>query len=275
MQAGTRGFAVGALLFIGFASSAGQVWAGVYEWPVDDFVISNSYTTPTTNAQACGVHNTTILHAGFDLTSSTDTDTVRAAAAGEVRTVPMGSLPSQHPTNHGMGHVVIIDHNLGEGPFTLYGHLADILVSDGQTVSAGQPIGEMGNTGCGSCAKHLHFEVKRWGVLGNLDDDLGPCWGYTLGHPNLYGYLNPWPYLDYSLPGLQPTLVQSLFSQIVRTGPDPSLYTQTVATVQSAQKFVAFDQYGSWYQIHLPSEHGPATGWIQASSAGGGYGQTG
>src|SRR5262249_38659471 len=113
---------------------------------------------------------------------------------------------------------------------------------------------------------HLHFEVKHFGVLGNLNDDYGPMWGYSDGHPNLYGYLDPWPYLDYGLAQLEvPAALIPSSSQSVRAGPDPTQYTTTITTVSSSQRFAAFASYNGWYEIFLPSINGPATGWIQGT----------
>lgn len=59
-----------------------------------------------------------------------------------------GSLGNQIRINHGNGYV------------TVYGHLhQNVLVRVGQTVSRGQRIGSMGNSGS-STGVHLHFEVK-------------------------------------------------------------------------------------------------------------------
>lgn len=58
--------------------------------------------------------------------------------------------------NGGYGNYVVIDH--GNGFSTLYGHMTTIYVNAGETVSAGQQIGTMGNTG-NSTGPHLHFEV--------------------------------------------------------------------------------------------------------------------
>ncbi|ANB62038.1 peptidase M23 family protein [Anoxybacillus amylolyticus] len=59
------------------------------------------------------------------------------------------------------GNVVFITHVIdGQVYTTVYAHLESRLVSEGQTVSKGQIIGYMGNTGQ-SEGSHLHFELHR------------------------------------------------------------------------------------------------------------------
>jgi hypothetical protein len=59
------------------------------------------------------------------------------------------------------GNVVRIAH--ADGLVTLYAHLSEFAVTDGQAVSAGQVIGYVGSTGK-STGPHLHFEVRTGGT---------------------------------------------------------------------------------------------------------------
>lgn len=66
--------------------------------------------------------------------------------------------------NQGYGLFVIIDHNIDY--VTLYAHLSELLVKEGQVVALGDGIGKVGSTG-NSTGPHLHFEIRDFGRLTN------------------------------------------------------------------------------------------------------------
>ena len=76
---------------------------------------------------------------------------IYAAAGGTVIISRVGGW------NGGYGNYVVIDH--GNGVQTLYAHMSTDAVSVGETVSRGQNIGTVGNTGQAT-GYHLHFEVR-------------------------------------------------------------------------------------------------------------------
>jgi lipoprotein NlpD len=86
-------------------------------------------------------------HEGIDIANASGTP-ILAAAAGKV--IKTGW------DDWGLGNIVKIQHT--DGQVTVYGHNRRILVSDGQQVTQGQMIAEMGSTG-NSTAPHLHFEI--------------------------------------------------------------------------------------------------------------------
>lgn len=75
---------------------------------------------------------------------------VRAAATGKVKLVTDSTQ---------YGKMLIIDH--GQGVETMYGHLADVLVKDGDAVSQGQVVARVGKTG--ATAPVLYFELRENG----------------------------------------------------------------------------------------------------------------
>lgn len=83
-----------------------------------------------------------------------------AAEAGTV-------IRADYGWNGGYGNVIEIDH--GNGLVTLYAHNKEIYVKKGDTVTRGQAISYMGNTGRvhGPTGIHLHFEVHMNGVKKN------------------------------------------------------------------------------------------------------------
>ncbi len=96
-------------------------------------------------------------HRAIDIAARTGTS-VTAADGGYVIAASAGGW------NSGYGNNVMIDH--GNGYVTLYAHLNSIFVRQGESVSKGQQIGTVGNTG-NSTGSHLHFEVRYQGAARN------------------------------------------------------------------------------------------------------------
>ncbi|MCE6952915.1 DUF5930 domain-containing protein [Cereibacter sphaeroides] len=86
-------------------------------------------------------------HEGIDMAGATGTP-IYATADGTV--IEAGWA-------NGYGRVIKIRHEFGIQ--TVYGHLSRIRVDEGQRVSRGDRIGDMGNTGR-STGTHLHYEVR-------------------------------------------------------------------------------------------------------------------
>jgi len=94
-------------------------------------------------------------HNGIDVAAPTGTG-IYASAGGTVTYSAYNS--------GGYGYLVKLSH--GNGVETYYGHCSQLLVSAGQTVSQGQLIAKVGNTGR-STGPHLHFEVRVSGTPQN------------------------------------------------------------------------------------------------------------
>ena len=97
------------------------------------------------------------FHGGIDITGGDIYGKpVYASRAGTVIAAVWGTT--------GYGRYVILDH--GDGFSTVYGHCSNLTVSQGQTVSKGAQIANVGSTG-NSTGPHLHFEVRYNGVKQN------------------------------------------------------------------------------------------------------------
>jgi murein DD-endopeptidase MepM/ murein hydrolase activator NlpD len=94
------------------------------------------------------------FHTGFDIAAPRDTP-IGAAADGVV--VLATSSLNSNGQYVGYGNYVLINH--GNGFYTLYGHMDQLLVSTGQVVHRGQVIGLLGSTGW-STGPHVHFEIR-------------------------------------------------------------------------------------------------------------------
>ncbi len=91
------------------------------------------------------------MHTGVDITGKPGTP-IKATAQGVIKFAGKDG---------GYGKTVVISH--GAGLTTRYAHLQSIKVQEGDDVSRGTLIGELGNTGR-STGPHLHYEVQLNGV---------------------------------------------------------------------------------------------------------------
>lgn len=90
-------------------------------------------------------------HPGIDIMADLGTP-IHTMLPGVVQTVSYEA--------GGYGKFIVVTHtqNNGKVLYSLYAHMRQTLVTQGQTVSAGQEIGEVGLTGH-TTGPHVHFEV--------------------------------------------------------------------------------------------------------------------
>lgn len=109
--------------------------SGHFAWPVYGWITQNYHTG----------------HSGIDVGVWAGTP-VTAADRGVVIRAGWSDI--------GYGNFVIIDHKIDY--ITLYAHLGEIFVKEGQIVAQGQLLGTVGSTG-NSTGPHLHFEIRDFG----------------------------------------------------------------------------------------------------------------
>ena len=134
----------------GSSGSGGYTSTGNFTWPVPGF------TRLTTQFQEWTYGG---YHRGIDIASTGGRSIYGApiVAADSGRVIKAG-------WNNSYGNCVYIDH--GGGYVTRYAHASSLAVTQGQTVTKGQTIAYVGNTG-DSFGAHLHFEVILNGTLKN------------------------------------------------------------------------------------------------------------
>ena len=128
---------------------------GAFRWPCP----SSTRVTSNYGTRVSPMSGASSNHKGIDIGASSGADII-AAADGTVTAASYSSAA---------GNYVMIDH--GGGLYTVYMHASSLLVSPGQTVSAGDVIAKVGSTGI-STGSHLHFGVSLNG-----------------------SYVSPWSYL--------------------------------------------------------------------------------
>jgi murein DD-endopeptidase MepM/ murein hydrolase activator NlpD len=128
--------------------SAMRLWQASFVEPVQGRKTGIFGSTRILNGQARSPHN------GEDIGAPLGTDVV-ASNSGVVR------LTVDHLFS---GRGIFVDHGLGL--YSMYFHLSDILVKDGDLVKTGQVIGKVGATGRAT-GPHLHWGVKVNGARVN------------------------------------------------------------------------------------------------------------
>ncbi len=120
----------------------GMVACGLPRWPVEGRLIAPF-------GLRWGGDGPTI-HRGVDIVVPTGTP-VYAMSSGEVRFT--GTM-----TDYGL--VVWVDH--GDAILSIYAHLSEILVVEGQGVTIDEALGLSGESG-NATGPHLHFEIRGRG----------------------------------------------------------------------------------------------------------------
>ena len=131
-----------------FARGRGQI-----EWPVRGPVVG--HFGPEKHPR----FGTITLNNGVD---------IQAAAGTPVLAAGKGRVDYTSEDYGTFGQIVVLNH--GDGFYTLYGHLSEILVTQGQEVQPGQPIGRVGDSGTSLKGTVLHFEVRKGGAALNPED---------------------------------------------------------------------------------------------------------
>lgn len=134
-----------------------------WAWPTD-----NPYTITTYFGYRWGS-----MHAAVDIYGPGYGSSIYAANNGTVVAAVGGCTAGNSSCNGRRGNYILINHN-NANYYTYYMHLSTILVKEGQTVSRGQKIATMGNTGevypapsksSPYSGTHLHFAASRGNPL--------------------------------------------------------------------------------------------------------------
>lgn len=119
-------------------------------WPTDYSVVTQPFGANPHIYTRFGMPG----HEGIDFRALMNTN-IYCCADGEVY------LVHTNPKSHAYGIHIRVRHK--DGYKTVYGHLAQPLVKQGQQVEAGQVIGKADSTGA-STGSHLHLTLKRDGA---------------------------------------------------------------------------------------------------------------
>jgi murein DD-endopeptidase MepM/ murein hydrolase activator NlpD len=134
--------------------------------PYDHFffaspIAANEINTPVADYRYGGRFFQDVVHTGVDIPASKGTP-VLAAGLGTVVWAGYGVYRGGYDKTDPYGLAVTIRHDFGyqnQILYTIYGHLDEIDVVEGQHVDTGERLGLVGETGRVT-GPHLHFEVR-------------------------------------------------------------------------------------------------------------------
>jgi len=134
--------------------------------PFDHFyfaspIAANEINTPVADYRYGGIFFEAVVHTGVDIPAPKSTP-VLAAGAGTVIWAGYGVYRGGVDPTDPYGLAVTIQHDFGyqnQPLYTVYGHLDQVDVAEGQHVEAGDLLGLVGETGSVT-GPHLHFEVR-------------------------------------------------------------------------------------------------------------------
>lgn len=221
----------------GAITGGGGVPAGELSLPIaeGDYVVSSTYKS----ADRPG-------HRGIDLAAADGTP-MYAMAPGVVTAAGPAS---------GFGNWIVIDHTIDGQPYsTVYGHMWDdgVDVQVGDTVAAGQHIGEVGNNGQ-STGAHLHLEVWQGGRLtGGSETDPQP-WLDRAANPGSGGSEPP---TDESTTSRQPSPPSSgEMPDSDKIASKENLQVDSIRVARAvAQRFPDVKTIGGWRPVDAYPDH--------------------
>ena len=163
---------------------------GILRWPLDKFRITQTFGQ--SDFAQSGAYNGK-GHNGVDLGAPLGAP-VRAALSGTV--IGTGNTDLYRGC-YSAGKWIMIKHS--NGLSTMYGHLSQISVAQGQSVATGQIIGNVGATGYAT-GPHLHISVYVTAVtkiitFGEATNKTSACSKALIPITPPAGFLNPLAYL--------------------------------------------------------------------------------
>lgn len=140
------------LQFVLNPSTIPTAGSAVFSWPLANVIITQYFGGTEFAARNAGAYGGRAYHPGVDMGAPSGT-AIMAPLSGTVRAT--GNTDAV-PGCYSWGKWTLIDH--ANGLSTLYAHQSAVNVGAGQSVSTGEVIGYVGNTGF-STGPHLHFTV--------------------------------------------------------------------------------------------------------------------